>query len=62
MALSGRDESGLEPLLAFLARYINHPDFSAPLTDACNMVLGTASHLSSLLPLKDVVPTDPTVS
>lgn len=40
IALTGRDEAGLEPLMAFLARYVTHPDFADTLSDAAHMVLG----------------------
>jgi hypothetical protein len=40
VALKGRDENALEPLLAFLARNISHPDYSDQLTDVTAMVLG----------------------
>lgn len=44
IALTGRDETGLEPLMAFLARYVTHPDFADTLSDAAHVVLGALRH------------------
>lgn len=45
LALSGRDEEALEPVLSFITRYIGHPDFSDVLADVTSMVLGASHHV-----------------
>ena len=39
IALSGRDEAGLEPLLSFLVKYVCVPALATTLIDTCNRVL-----------------------
>ncbi len=39
IALSGRDESALEPLISFAARYVNHPKFSKLIIQVAHKVL-----------------------
>ncbi|CAN0071529.1 unnamed protein product, partial [Phaeothamnion confervicola] len=39
IALAGRDEESLEPLLAFLARYVAHPRYAPVLVDVAGTVL-----------------------
>ena len=39
IALSGRDEASLEPLLSFLVKYVCVPTLAATLIDTCNRVL-----------------------
>ncbi|XP_062509297.1 U3 small nucleolar RNA-associated protein 15 homolog [Corticium candelabrum] len=39
IALSGRDEMALEPVLRFLTKYIADPRYTALLSDVCNIVL-----------------------
>ena len=39
IALSGRDESSLEPVLAFITRYIAHPRFAPLLIPICDSLL-----------------------
>lgn len=48
IALSGRDEVALEPLVAFVAKYITHPRFSAQLIHLCNLLFGACAVLLSL--------------
>eukprot|EP00003_Mantamonas_plastica_P014204 TRINITY_DN2463_c0_g1_i4.p1 TRINITY_DN2463_c0_g1~~TRINITY_DN2463_c0_g1_i4.p1 ORF type:complete len:490 (+),score=199.21 TRINITY_DN2463_c0_g1_i4:365-1834(+) len=38
IALSGRDETALEPLMVFLLKHVNNPRYSSLLIDVCNMV------------------------
>ncbi len=40
VALDGRDESTLEPLVAFIAKYITHPRYSAQLITIADKVFG----------------------
>lgn len=40
VAVSGRDDAALEPILSFLARYLCHPDYSDVLLDVASIVLG----------------------
>lgn len=40
IALSGRDEVTLEPLVAFVAKYITHPRYASLLIDVCNVLFG----------------------
>mmetsp|Transcript_100971 Transcript_100971/g.289918 ORF Transcript_100971/g.289918 Transcript_100971/m.289918 type:complete len:550 (+) Transcript_100971:360-2009(+) len=40
IALSGRDEAALEPLLSFLARYTTNPRYAPLLIDVCSVVFG----------------------
>jgi len=53
IALTGRDEAGLEPLLAFLARYLNHPDFALSLGEACHFVLDMYAPMVGQSPVLD---------
>ncbi len=39
IAISGRDETGLEPLLSFIARYIAHPRYSPLLVQVAQKLL-----------------------
>ena len=39
IALRGRDEAELEPVLAFLTRFVTHPRFAAVLAPVCEAVL-----------------------
>ena len=38
-ALKGREDHALEPLLAFLVKYVTHPRFAELLLEVCNLVL-----------------------
>ncbi len=40
VALSGRDETTLEPLVAFIAKYITHPRHAALLINLTDRVFG----------------------
>lgn len=53
VALTGRDEAGMEPLLAFLARYLNHPDYASSLSDVCHMVLDIYAPMLGQSPVLD---------
>jgi U3 small nucleolar RNA-associated protein 15 len=39
IALAGRDEATLEPLLRFLVKYLCHPQYSSVLINVCEMVI-----------------------
>ena len=40
VALSGRNEEELFPILKYLARFMTHPQYAPLLLDVCTMVLG----------------------
>jgi hypothetical protein len=48
IAIQGRDESTLLPLLQFLAKNIANPEYTATLTRVCQLVLGMLVFSSSL--------------
>ena len=47
IALGGRDERSLEPILFFLFKNINNPEYSKTLVDVSTLVLGMYSSVMS---------------
>ncbi|KAJ3302630.1 snoRNA-binding rRNA-processing protein [Kappamyces sp. JEL0829] len=45
IALSGRDETSLEPILSFIHRYITYPEYQAQLINVSNIILDLYSHV-----------------
>lgn len=58
IALSGRDESSLEPLLNFLIRHCINPRFAAVLLDVCTLLFGMLSILKNRETKKESEVTD----
>jgi U3 small nucleolar RNA-associated protein 15 len=46
IALSGRDEESLEPILLFIQRYITNPAYQTILIDLTNVILGMSDFLN----------------
>jgi hypothetical protein len=47
IALSGRDDTTLEPILTFLARHVTDPRFGEIATEVTGVIIGTSMSLSS---------------
>lgn len=53
IALAGRDEETLQPLVAFIVKYITHPRYASLLIDVCNVLFDLYASVVGQSPVID---------